>query len=167
VCHIPEDRLHDGVMADASLMDNYLLTQLDDQRLNRHGWLRRQPLRRATTEAVAAYAVRAPGVDAPMSQLSGGNQQKLVLARELARNPRVVLAAHPTRGLDVQTIAFTNNQLLACRARGAGVLLASADLNEAWQIADRIMVMAAGRLHGPTPLSQTSLQEVGRWMTNR
>ena len=167
VCHIPEDRLRDGVMADASLMDNYLLTQLDDGRLNRRGWLRRSALRRATVEAVAAYAIRAPGVDAALSQLSGGNQQKLVLARELARDPRVVLAAHPTRGLDVQTIAFVNNQLLACRQRGAGVLLASADLSEAWQVADRIMVMAAGRLHGPVPLALTSLYEVGRWMTNR
>ena len=167
VCHIPEDRLRDGVMAAASLQENYLLTQLDDPVLNRRGWLQPAALRRVTQAAIHAYAIRAPGVDALLSQLSGGNQQKLVLARELARGPRVVLAAHPTRGLDVQTIAFVNNQLLACRERGAGVLLACADLAEAWQVADRIMVLAAGRLYGPVPIAQTSLQEVGRWMTAR
>jgi len=79
----------------------------------------------------------------------------------------MIVAAHPTRGLDVKTIAFINNQLLARRASGAGVLLASADLAEVWQIADRIMVLSAGRLHGPVPVAQTTIQEVGRWMTQR
>jgi len=102
-----------------------------------------------------------------MSQLSGGNQQKLVLARELASDPSLIVAAHPTRGLDVKTIAFINNQLLARRSAGAGVLLASADLAEVWQIADRIMVLSAGRLHGPLRVSDTTIQEVGRWMTQR
>jgi len=167
VSHIPEDRLRDGVLRHACLADNYLLTQLGDRRFNRRGWLRPKPVRSALKKAISEYSVRAPGETALMSQLSGGNQQKLVLARELESQPRLILAAHPTRGLDVQTIAFVNNQLLECKARGAGVLLASADLAEAWQVADRIMVMSAGKLHGPVPINETSIQEVGRWMTER
>lgn len=167
VCHIPEDRLRDGIMDQAGLVDNFLLTQLDNPLFNKGGILKSQALRNSVDQAVKKYEIRTASVDTPMGKLSGGNQQKLVLARELFRDPRVVLAAHPTRGLDVQTIAFVNNQLLASRANGAGVLLVCADLNEAWQMADRIMVMSAGQLYGPVSLSETSLQEIGQWMTAR
>lgn len=167
VSHIPEDRLKDGVLSAASLADNFLLTQLNDSRFNKAGWLFPKALGRVVEQAIGDFAIRAPGAETLMSQLSGGNQQKLVLARELTNDPKVVIAAHPTRGLDVQTIAFVNNQLLLKRAQGVGVLLSSADLNEVWQVADRIMVLSAGRLHGPVRLSDTSIQEVGRWMTER
>ncbi|HUH86812.1 MAG TPA: ABC transporter ATP-binding protein [Pusillimonas sp.] len=167
VCHIPEDRLKDGVLVDAPLTDNFLLTHLRNARFNRGGWLLPSVVQAAVGVAVSSYAVKTPGLGATMSQLSGGNQQKLVLARELADDPNLIIAAHPTRGLDVKTIAFINNQLLARRSKGAGVLLASADLAEVWQVADRIMVLSAGRLHGPVPVSETTIQEVGRWMTQR
>ncbi|MCB5364880.1 ABC transporter ATP-binding protein [Pusillimonas sp. CC-YST705] len=167
VCHIPEDRLKDGVLPDASLGDNFLLTHLGCAQFNRLGWLRPKQVETAVEEAVRDYAIKTPSLQAAMSQLSGGNQQKLVLARELASHPSLIVAAHPTRGLDVKTIAFINNQLLERRATGAGVLLASADLAEVWPIADRIMVLSAGRLHGPVAVSETTLQEVGRWMTQR
>ena len=167
VCHIPEDRLRDAVVQNASLADNWLLTQLGQARFNRRGWLRPAAVHQALEQAVEGYAVRTPGLQASLGQLSGGNQQKLVLARELANAPRVIIAAHPTRGLDVQTIAFVNNQLIACRDRGAGVLISSADIAEAWQVADRIMVLAAGRLYGPVSVSETTLHEVGQWMTGR
>lgn len=167
VCHIPEDRLRDGVLLDAPLEDNFLLTHLGCAQFNRRGWLRPKQVEAAVGEAVQSYAIKTPSSRAAMSQLSGGNQQKLVLARELASHPSLIIAAHPTRGLDVKTIAFINNQLLARRSAGAGVLLASADLAEVWPIADRIMVLSAGRLHGPVPVSETTLQEVGRWMTQR
>ncbi|QIM48291.1 ABC transporter ATP-binding protein [Pusillimonas sp. DMV24BSW_D] len=167
VCHIPEDRLRDAVLPGANLADNYLLTQLRRSRFNLKGWLRPAPLLADLAESVKSYSVKTPGLGARVNQLSGGNQQKLVLAREMATRPELILAAHPTRGLDVQTIAFVNNELLAARARGAGVLLSSADLGEVWQVADRIMVLSGGRLHGPVHLSETSLHEVGKWMTDR
>lgn len=167
VCHIPEDRLRDGVLDQASLVDNFLLTQLSYPLFNQHGLLKTGALREAVQQAIQKYEIRTANADSAIAKLSGGNQQKLVLARELYQEPQVVLAAHPTRGLDVQTIAFVNNQLLGCRARGAGVLLLCADLNEAWQMADRIMVMSAGRLYGPVSVSNTSLQEIGQWMTAR
>ena len=167
VCHIPEDRLRDGVLEQASLVHNFLLTQLYHPLFNQYGLLKIKALREVVQQAIQYYEIRTVNKDTFISQLSGGNQQKLVLARELYQEPKVILAAHPTRGLDVQTITFVNNQLLACRAKGAGVLLVCADLNEAWQMADRIMVMSAGQLYGPVSVSTTSLQEIGQWMTAR
>src|SRR5690606_15067885 len=108
----------------------FLLTYLDSEQFNRNGWLRPAAVEEAVAEAVSTYSVKTPGLRARMAQLSGGNQQKLVLARELASDPSLIIAAHPTRGLDVKTIAFINNRLLARRSAGAGVLLASADLAE-------------------------------------
>ena len=101
----------------------------------------------------------------PLRTLSGGNQQKFVLARELANAPGLVLAAHATRGLDVRTIDFVLRELLGARDGGAAVLLLSADLDEVWHIADRVMVMSRGHLRGPVSLSATTRQEVGHWMT--
>lgn len=165
VCHIPEDRLKEGVVGGASLGENFLLTHLSNRRFNRRGWIRPAAIRAAVREAIAEYSIKTPGIDASIAQLSGGNQQKLVLARELAGAPELIVAAHPTRGLDIKTIAFINNKLVAQREAGAGVLLASADLAEVWQVADRVMVLSAGRLYGPVRVADTSLQDVGKWMT--
>jgi simple sugar transport system ATP-binding protein len=167
VAHIPEDRLRHGVIPSMTLAGNWLLRHLDDPRFNRRGWLRWPQVRKILAQAVAAYDVKAPGVDARVDQLSGGNQQKLVLARELARNPSIILASHPSRGLDVRTVVFVHRALLEARDRGAAVLVLSADLAELWGIADRIMVMVEGRLRGPVPVAQTSQQEIGHWMTVR
>ena len=100
-----------------------------------------------------------------MADLSGGNQQKFVIARELGDDVAVILAGHPTRGLDIRTVVAIRNRLVAERARGVAILLLSADLSEVWDIADRIMVMARGRLRGPVPVAETTLAEIGHWMT--
>ena len=90
-----------------------------------------------------------------------------MLARELALGPKVLIAAHPTRGLDVRTIAFIQDQLMARRADGVGILLVSSDLAEIWEMADRIMVMTRGRLRGPVPIGETTVQQVGAWMAGQ
>jgi general nucleoside transport system ATP-binding protein len=167
LCHIPEDRHRHGMLAGLPLTENYLMTHLGQREFNRRGWLQGRAIAARVEEAVATFEVKAPGLQATMSQLSGGNQQKLVLAREFAAAPRIVVAAHPTRGLDVRTIAFVKQQLLSMRKRGAGILLLSADLPEVWEIADRVMVMTAGQLRGPVAVAETTLQEVGHWMTAR
>jgi simple sugar transport system ATP-binding protein len=100
-------------------------------------------------------------------QLSGGNQQKLVLARELSRDPALLLAAHPARGLDARTTAFVHEALLDARRRGAAVLLLTADLDEAWKLADRVMVMHRGHLRGPVQIDDTTIEQVGLWMTTQ
>ena len=167
LCHIPEDRHRHGILSAFPLTANYLLTHLGLRDFNRSGWLRQRTIRSRVTEAVAAFEVKAAGPQAIMSHLSGGNQQKLVLARELAAAPRIVIAAHPTRGLDIRTIAFVKQQLLRMREGGAGILLLSADLADIWEIADRVVVMTNGRLRGPVAVADTTLQEVGHWMTTQ
>ena len=169
LAHIAEDRLRHAVVAEASLADNWLLTNLHDRAFNTGAWLRRAPAVARVARAIGDYAIKAPGPRALLRQLSGGNQQKLVLARELAAGaggaPPLVLAAHPTRGLDLRTIAFVQRELLRARDAGAAIVLLSADLAELWQMADRIAVMANGRLRGPVALSATTQQDVGHWMT--
>ena len=167
IAHIPEDRLRHGVIPSMTLAGNWLLGHLRDARFNRRGWLRWPQVLKSVREAVAGHDVKVPSAHARVEQLSGGNQQKFVLARELARNPSIILASHPSRGLDVRTVVFVHRVLLEARDRGAAVLLLSADLAELWEIADRIMVMVEGRLRGPVPVAQTSQQEIGHWMTTR
>ena len=134
-----------------------------------------QPLGRAAPRPRAPHARRPDcrvrrsrsGTRIRIDALSGGNQQKLVLARELALSPRILVAAHPTRGLDVRTIAFVRAALLEQRRAGTGILLVSSDLSEIWELSDRIMVIAGGRIRGPVALEQADLQQVGAWMAGR
>jgi general nucleoside transport system ATP-binding protein len=165
VAHVPEDRQRRGVVAAFSLAGNWLLTNLWNAAFAPRGWLRHDQARTRCGEAIRAYDIKARGPADLMRNLSGGNQQKLVLARELADAAELVLAAHATRGLDVRTIAFVLRELLRARDRGACVLLLSSDLDEVWEVADRVMVMSGGHLRGPVPLGATTRQEVGHWMT--
>jgi general nucleoside transport system ATP-binding protein len=165
VAHIPEDRLHHAVVPSFTLTMNWLLRKLREPRLVTFGFLRRLTAAKATLDALRTNDVRASGPRARMSDLSGGNQQKFVIARELGDDVSVILAGHPSRGLDIRTVAAIRNRLVAERARGVAILLLSADLSEVWDLADRVMVMARGRLRGPVPVSETSLAEIGQWMT--
>jgi simple sugar transport system ATP-binding protein len=165
IAHIPEDRLHHGVVPSFSLTMNWLLRKLSKPGLVSFGFLRRLAAAKATWDAIRANDVRAAGPRARMSDLSGGNQQKFVIARELSDDAAVILAGHPTRGLDIRTVATIRNRLVAERAKGVAILLLSADLAEVWDLADRVMVMARGKLRGPVPVGETSLAEIGHWMT--
>ena len=166
VAHIPEDRLHHAVIPSFSLTMNWLLRKLNEPGFVAFGFLRRLAATKATLEAVKANDVRASGPRARMSDLSGGNQQKFVIARELGDDVVVILAGHPTRGLDIRTVATIRNRLVAERAKGVAILLLSADLSEVWDLADRVMVMARGKLRGPVPVGETNLAEIGHWMTS-
>ena len=166
VAHIPEDRLHHAVIPSFSLTMNWLLRKLNEPGFVAFGFLRRLAATKATLEAVKANDVRASGPGARMSDLSGGNQQKFVIARELGDDVVVILAGHPTRGLDIRTVATIRNRLVAERAKGVAILLLSADLSEVWDLADQVMVMARGKLRGPVPVGETNLAEIGHWMTS-
>jgi general nucleoside transport system ATP-binding protein len=165
VAHIPEDRLHYAVVAAFSLTLNWLLRKLGNPRFVTWGLLHRQAAAKATAAAIKDNDVRASGPRARLADLSGGNQQKFVIARELSGDVAVILAGHPTRGLDIRTVVAIRNRLVAERAQGVAILLLSADLAEVWDVADRIMVMARGRLRGPVPVAETTLAEIGHWMT--
>lgn len=167
LAHIAEDRLRHGAIGPLDLAANWLLTHLHLPRFNRLGWVAPGTASAHVRTAIVDYSIQTHGPSARLEELSGGNQQKLVIARELANRPAIVIAAYPTRGLDVRTMAFVKAQLLAARNRGAAVLVVSNDLAEITEIADSVMVMAGGHAHGPVPAATTTLQGLGAWMTGR
>jgi general nucleoside transport system ATP-binding protein len=164
VARIPEDRQRHGVVDEMSLWENLALTDRRRPEAQRFGWLRRAALRARAGAIMAAYDVRAAGPGAPIRTLSGGNMQKLILGRELEREPAFILADQPTRGLDVGAVADVHRRLLAARARGAGILLVSEDLDELLVLADRIAVLYRGRLSAALPTEQLDVRRLGLMM---
>jgi simple sugar transport system ATP-binding protein len=162
---IPEDR-HGVAIADGMpIWENLLMRSLTAAPFARRGALRRGAARERARELIAEYDVRAPSEMAPIGQLSGGNQQKVVVARELSAAPRLVIAQQPTRGLDVRASEFVYDRLNACKSGGAGVLLISMDLDELLALADRVLVIAGGRLRGEVAGDAASAEAVGALMT--
>lgn len=164
IAHVPDDRRRYGIIEELPLSENLLLSHFFGSRYRRYGFLDRRRAVEDTAAAIGAYEIRTTGADQHIGRLSGGNQQKLVLARELLAEPSVILAAHPSRGLDVRTIAFVQDTLRERSARGAAILLVSADLGEIRGLADRVIVFAAGRARGPVPVSETTHEGLGAWM---
>ena len=148
VAHIPEDRNHMGVVPSLSVAENLVLRQYRHKPFSKGALLDWKAVARFADSSIEEYEVATPSKDTPTRLLSGGNVQKLILARELSGKPKLVVAAHPTYGLDVAAAALTHNVLLEQRSRGAGVLLVSEDLDELLKLADRIAVLFAGRLDG-------------------
>ena len=146
--YIPEDRHQRGLVLDFSLTENVLLGNLDDAPFSRSGRIDYEASERITEQCMQEYDVRAPGADTSARNLSGGNQQKLIIARELYRNPKVLLAVQPTRGLDVGAIEFVHKQLVAQRDAGKAILLVSFELDEILDLSDRILVLYQGRVVG-------------------
>ncbi|MCW5770671.1 MAG: ABC transporter ATP-binding protein [Rhodospirillaceae bacterium] len=162
--HVPHDRHRRGVLAARPLAENFLLSHWFDPAFRRRGWLRRRRAKSEVAAIASAFELRG-GTTASLRALSGGNQQKLVVGRELWGESRVLVAAHPTRGLDVRTVAALQERLVRRRNDGLAILLISSDLAEIWQVADRVMVLSHGRLHGPVPIAETSTHQVGSWIS--
>ncbi|MFL5307955.1 MAG: ABC transporter ATP-binding protein [Polyangia bacterium] len=163
---IPEDRHAVGCHLQLSVAENLLLGSLD--RYRRFGLLRRDRMARDAEERMKAHDVRAAGPDAPMASLSGGNQQKVVLARELALDPLVfLLAAQPTRGLDVGAVEAVYTAIRGACTRGAGVLLVSSELDELLAVADRVLVIYRGRIVGELPAHPDHKDAVGSLMSGQ
>jgi ABC-type uncharacterized transport system ATPase subunit len=144
--HIPEDRQRRGLVLDFSLAENLALHDFDKTPNSRFGWLFPQRLVRLAYGLLRQFDVRGGGPQTLASSLSGGNQQKVVLAREISRDPRVLIAAQPTRGLDVGAIEFVHRRLVEARDGGEAVLLVSLELDEVLSLADRILVIYEGRI---------------------
>ncbi len=158
---IPEDRHHEGLMLGWSLTDNFLLGLQRDRRFENKGWIRGRDLNRATNRALENYDVRPRLPEALASGLSGGNQQKLIIAREFERQPELLIAAQPTRGVDVGAIEFIHKRILEARSQGAGVLLISSELDEILALSDRILVMYEGAIVGEFARGQCDDKELG------
>ncbi|AZZ83872.1 sugar ABC transporter [Gordonia alkanivorans] len=162
---ISEDRHAEGIIGDLSIAENLALPRLKDYR--RWGLLDRARIRADAVTAIADYSIRAAGPDAPIGSLSGGNQQKVVLARELSTpGLRAVVAAQPTRGLDAGAVAFVLERLRAAADDGAAVLVTSSELDELLAVCDRIVVAYRGTLLGPVSTdSPTAATDIGVLMT--
>lgn len=142
----PEDRLRLGVIADRPLYENFILGYQGSTEYSRFGFLRFKNIFAKTKAAIEKFDVRPRDIQYTLGRLSGGNQQKLVVARELQNNPDFILAAKPTRGVDIGAIEFIHEQLLAARNRGAGILLISSELEELMTLSDRILVLFKGHV---------------------
>jgi ABC-type sugar transport system ATPase subunit len=160
---VPEDRRGMGLVPNASVLDNIgLVTPPGGRRL---GFLRRRLVRQVAEDAVATLRIKTPGLEAPVRVLSGGNQQKVVLARWLGAGRRVLLLDEPTRGVDVATKAELHRHLRALAARGLGLLVASSELAELLALCDRIYVMREGRIAGELPRAQATPAAILRLAT--
>ena len=164
VGHIPEDRQLRGLVLDFTLAENLALHDYKDAPDSRWGWLYPSRMIERAKECLRAFDVRGGGPQTPASSLSGGNQQKLVVARELSRDPRVLVAAQPTRGVDVGAIEFIHRRLIEERDEGRAILLISFELDEIVSLADRILVMYEGEIVAEYPPDVTH-EELGIAMT--
>lgn len=165
VSHVPEDRHRRGLVLDFDLVENIALGDQRRPPFSRFGVLDRRALDAEARTRIAEYDVRTPNEHVAAANLSGGNQQKLVLARELGRDPDLLIAAQPTRGLDVGAIEFVHRRILAERDAGKGVLLVSMELEEIMSLSDRILVMYEGRVAAEFAGGSVTEEELGFYMT--
>ena len=162
--HIPEDRQRRGLVLEYSIAENIALHDYRSQPASRFGWLFPRRLIERARVLIRAFDVRGGGPTTRAGGLSGGNQQKVVLAREIERDPKVLIAAQPTRGLDVGAIEFVHRRLIEERDEGRAILLVSLELEEVVSLADRILVIYEGEIAGEFPPT-ASEEELGIAMT--
>lgn len=164
IAHIPEDRLHTGLASSHSVEDNLALKNYRTRDLSRFRLLRRKAIRAQATDLVQNYDVKTPDTETPVRLLSGGNVQKVLLAREFSSLPKVLVAASPTRGLDVGAIETVRSRLVEAAESGVGILLISEDLDEIMSLADRIVVMYEGRVVDEVPAESADRERLGLTM---
>lgn len=161
VAVIPEDRQGEGLLLGEPVRENFLLGLQRTSAFSHAGLLNSENIQAAATQAVEEYDVRPRDLAILAGKLSGGNQQKLIVAREFRRKPRVLIAAQPTRGVDVGAIEFIHNRIVRARDEGAGVVLVSFELDEILALSDRILVMYEGRIAAEFSRGQASERELG------
>jgi ABC-type uncharacterized transport system ATPase subunit len=160
---IPEDRHDSGCVLDFNVAENMFIA--DPQRVARRGLMNQAKMHELASTLIEKFDIMCTGPRAPMWSLSGGNQQRVVLAREMSHSPRVLVAAQPTRGLDVGAIEYMSSQLRAAAHDGVAVLLISTELEEILDLADRIIVMSNGRIVGEMRRDEVNLAELGLMMS--
>jgi len=164
LAHVPEDRHRRGLVLPFAAWESAVLGYQRRPRYSRHGWMRHAAMQADTVRMMDEYDVRPRNARLGSAKFSGGNQQKLVLAREAAPQPRVLLVGQPTRGVDIGAIEFIHGRLRAMAAGGGAVLVVSSELDEILALADRVLVMAGGRIVGERPVAQCDETTLGRLM---
>src|SRR3546814_556449 len=159
---IPEDRHQAGCVLGMTVAENLVLD--DVQRVCNRRIISPRLIRRQAEELIEQFGIKTPSPNTPMASLSGGNQQRVVLARAIRREPKVLVAAQPTHGLDVGAVEYMTEQLRAAAARGVAVLLISTELEEILSLADRIAVIHRGRILGVVDRADVDLERIGLMM---
>ena len=161
IAHIPEDRWRSGMIAEFDIAENMVLDSYYDDRFSSGISLRWADVHEVCVKNIIDFDVRTPSMFSLADHLSGGNQQKLIVARELSRDVKLVVAAQPTRGLDVGSIEYIHKRMIAARDTGVGVLVVSTELDEILSLSDRILVMFRGRIVGEFEAGKVSIGEIG------
>lgn len=165
IAHVPEDRHHEGLILEFQAWENIAFGYHHDENYQRNSWLMDNGAVRAdTAEKMERFDVRPPIPSLAAKNFSGGNQQKIVLAREIERDPNLLLVGQPTRGVDIGAIEFIHQQIVELRDRGKAILLVSVELDEIMSLADRIVVMFDGQIMGERAAGQTNERELGLLM---
>ncbi len=164
VAHIPEDRSGTGSAPNLSVFENLIMKSYRSATLSNRLRIHRHKARSHATNLKEQFEIATPTIDTAARLLSGGNLQKLILAREISEKPKLMVAVHPTRGLDVGATEAVHRLLLQQRAAGAAILLISEDLDEVLAISDRIAVMYEGQIIGETPAASADIEQIGLWM---
>ena len=166
MAHIPEDRHRHGLVLDYNLAYNLVLQRYYTPRFQNHGFLRYGEIYRYADELIDRFDIRSgEGARTPTRSMSGGNQQKAIVAREIDRGPKLLVAVQPTRGLDVGAIEYIHKQLVNERVSGAGVLLVSLELDEVMNVSDRILVIYEGQIVANVKPGDVTFQELGLYMS--
>ncbi len=164
IAHVPEERLRFGIVPNLFVYENSVLKQHRSRLFSRVLFLNFGSIRQHAAALIRDFSIAAPSLDTPVRALSGGNIQKLILGREISADPALLVAAHPTYGLDVGATEEIRRQLLELRERGTAVLLVSEDLEEIFELADRVAVLFEGRLMGILKTSEASMEQIGLLM---
>ena len=163
--HIPEDRHKHGLILDYTLENNMVLQRYWQPEFQNHGFIRKDKVREYSDRLIGQYDVRSGQGSVTIARsMSGGNQQKAIIAREIDRDPKLLVAVQPTRGLDVGAIEYIHRQIVAERDKGKAVLLVSLELDEVMNLSDRILVMYEGEIVGEFDPKTTTVQELGLYM---
>jgi simple sugar transport system ATP-binding protein len=164
LAHIPSDRYRRGLLPDFTVAENLFLQRIGEAPFTRRGVLNWEAIHQEAQKLIQAFNVRGATVDTPAGALSGGNAQKMILARELARGPKVLVAAQPTRGLDVSAIEYVHRRLIQQRDAGVAILLISTELEEILALSDRIAVMYEGKIVSVVAGAEADVNEIGLLM---
>ena len=163
--HIPEDRHKHGLVLDYNLAYNLVLQQYFEPEFQKYGFLKNTQIYEYAQKLIDQFDIRSgEGVNTITRSMSGGNQQKAIIAREISKNPDILLAVQPTRGLDVGAIEYIHKELIKQRDNGAGILLVSLELDEVMNLSDRILVIYEGRIVAELDPKKTTIQELGLYM---
>jgi len=162
--YIPEERMRDGMIKEFSVAENLILREHDQPKFSENGFLKLRAIETHSKELIDRFQIKTPSHKTLAKSLSGGNIQKILLARELSRHPRTIIAAQPTRGLDIGAAEYVREQLIIQRNNGTAVLLISEDLDEIFALSDRIAVIYEGKIMGILSREDATKEKIGLLM---